>query len=95
MWTSGGAYWMLYTGRDASEHRRMGLAQSPDGVAWSKVPNFVIEGGSAWDSKVICDPEVELQADGTVRVWFGGGDVASPDQNLHGQIGIGLLRSAQ
>ena len=95
VWTSGGAYWMLYTGRDASEHRRMGLAQSRDGVAWSKVPNFVIEGGAAWDSKVICDPEVELQADGTVRVWFGGGDVASPDQNLHGQIGIGRLRSGQ
>ena len=28
----------------------------------------------------------------TIRVWFGGGDVASPDENLHGQIGYGTLR---
>jgi hypothetical protein len=27
-----------------------------------------------------------------VGVWFGGGDVASPDENLHGQIGYGVLR---
>jgi hypothetical protein len=27
-----------------------------------------------------------------IRVWFGGGDVASPDQNLHGQIGVGILK---
>jgi hypothetical protein len=26
-----------------------------------------------------------------VRVWFGGGDVARPDQNIHGQIGAGVL----
>ena len=28
----------------------------------------------------------------TIHVWFGGGDVASPDENLHGQIGYGVLR---
>ena len=28
-----------------------------------------------------------------VRVWFGGGDVASPDENLHGQIGLAVLRA--
>ena len=27
----------------------------------------------------------------SIRVWFGGGDVASPDENLHGQIGIAKL----
>ncbi len=26
-----------------------------------------------------------------VQVWFGGGDVASPDENLHGQIGFATL----
>jgi hypothetical protein len=26
-----------------------------------------------------------------VRVWFGGGDVARPDQNVDGQIGLGAL----
>jgi hypothetical protein len=30
--------------------------------------------------------------DGTIRVWFGGGDVPRPDQGLHGQIGVGSLR---
>jgi len=24
-------------------------------------------------------------------IWFGGGDVARPDQNIHGQIGVGTL----
>jgi hypothetical protein len=27
-----------------------------------------------------------------IRVWFGGGDVASPDENLHGQIGVAMLQ---
>jgi hypothetical protein len=61
-------------------------------VAWTRVPNFTIAGDQAWNSKVIADPSVEVQPDGTIRVWFGGGDVASPDQNLHGQIGVGVLR---
>jgi len=26
VWTSGGQWWMLYTGRDKQEQRRMGLA---------------------------------------------------------------------
>jgi hypothetical protein len=42
---------------------------------------------------VICDPTVIANGD-RVTVWFGGGDVASPDQNLDGQIGLGAL-SAQ
>jgi hypothetical protein len=34
-----------------------------------------------------------VEVDGNViRVWFGGGDVASPDENLHGKIGIAILR---
>ena len=66
-------------------------AKSPDGVQWSR-ESLVIEGTEAWDREVVCDPTVEVQPD-RVRVWFGGGDVASPDQGLHGQIGIGMLRS--
>ena len=92
VWTSGGRWWMLYTGRDRKEQRRMGLAQSTDGVRWERVPNFVVAGESPWDSQVVCDPSVEQMPDGTIRVWFGGGDVARPDQGLHGQIGVGVLR---
>jgi sucrose-6-phosphate hydrolase SacC (GH32 family) len=90
VWISHGFYWMLYTGRDTGEMRRLGLARSTDGVHWTKLP-VVFSGSQAWDSKVMCDPEVELN--GTeIRVWFGGGDVARPDENLNGQIGFGLLR---
>jgi hypothetical protein len=83
-------YWMVYTGRDAYENRRLGLARSTDGVHWQKLP-AVFAGAHAWDSKVICDPSV-LVENGEIHVWFGGGDVARPDENIHGQIGYGVLR---
>ncbi len=90
VWTSGGLYWMIYTGRARSEKRRIGLAKSTDGDTWAKQP-LVIEGTSDWDREVICDPTVEVLPKG-IRVWFGGGDVPRPDQGLHGQIGIGMLK---
>ena len=83
---------MLYTGRARGERRRMGLARSSDGVHWVREP-LVIEGVEAWDKEVVCDPTVEVVRDG-VRVWFGGGDVARPDQGLHGQIGVGMLQGS-
>lgn len=89
VWSGQGSYWMLYTGRDRKENRRMGLAQSRDGVRWNKLP-LVIAGAEPWDSKVVCDATV-LPDEGGVRVWFGGGDVARPDQGLNGQIGAGRL----
>jgi predicted GH43/DUF377 family glycosyl hydrolase len=91
VWRARGFYWMLYTGRDAREHRRMGLARSVDGVLWRKLP-LVIEGDQAWDRTVVCDPTVEVAGD-EVRVWFGGGDAPSPDENLNGQIGYAVLRA--
>ena len=90
VWQSHGFYWMLDTGRDIAENRRLGLARSLDGVHWTKLP-AVFQGTQAWDSKAMCDPTVLVEGD-TIRVWFGGGDVASPDENLHGQIGYGTLR---
>ena len=90
VWQAHGFYWMLYTGRGAGEIRRLGLAQSTDGVHWMKLPQ-VISGASAWDAKVICDPSVEPLDDSTVGVWFGGGDIPRPDENLDGQIGYGVL----
>jgi hypothetical protein len=90
VWSSHGFYWMLYTGRNFSEQRRMGLARSTDGVHWQKLPT-VFAGTQAWNSQVLCDATV-LSEGPEIRVWFGGGDVASPDENLHGQIGYGILR---
>ena len=90
VWQSQGWYWMLFTGRDAHENRTLGLARSQDGVKWTR-SSEIFRGDQPWDSKVLCDPTVLVQND-KVRVWFGGGDVASPDQNLHGQIGVGEMR---
>lgn len=90
VWVSNGFYWMLYTGRDRQENRRLGIARGTDGVHWEKLPD-VFAGSEAWDSKVICDPTVLVEG-AEIRVWFGGGDVPRPDQEIHGQIGYGVLR---
>ena len=37
--------------------------------------------------KVVCDPTVEVAA-GLICVWFGGRDVASPDEKLHGKPAV-------
>jgi predicted GH43/DUF377 family glycosyl hydrolase len=89
VWASNGYYWMLYTGRARDEVRRIGMARSQDGVQWERLPE-VFAGDRPWNSKVICDPTVLVES-GRVRVWFGGGDVARPDQNIHGQIGEAVL----
>jgi predicted GH43/DUF377 family glycosyl hydrolase len=92
VWSSGGFYWMLYTGRARGERRHIGLARSSDGVQWERDSSFLpIAGSEEWDREVVCDPTVEVTPEG-IRVWFGGGDVARPDENLYGQIGVGWLK---
>lgn len=91
VWWDRGYYWMLYTGRDRHERRRMGLARSRDGVQWEKLASPIIEGTQPWNRHVVCDASIEVRPDG-VHVWFGGGDVARPDERLNGQIGYGVLR---
>ena len=91
IWSQHGSYWMLYTGRDRFENRRLGLARSSDGTHWARVTDKpVLEGSQRWDSKVVCDPSVMVQGN-VVRVWFGGGDKAEPAENLNGQIGYAEL----
>jgi predicted GH43/DUF377 family glycosyl hydrolase len=89
VWQYQGFYWMLYTVRDFSENRYLRLARSTDGVRWTKLPQQ-FRGGQPWNAKVICDASVIVDGD-RIQVWFGGGDVASPDENLHGQIGFATL----
>lgn len=89
VWSHQGSYWMLYTGRAHNEVRRLGLARSEDGVHWKRLPD-VFHGEQSWDAKVICDPSVLVDG-GRIRVWFGGGNVARPDENLHGKIGYSEL----
>ncbi|MFN7992831.1 MAG: hypothetical protein U0Q18_04485 [Bryobacteraceae bacterium] len=90
VWVGQGYYWMLYTGRDVHENRRLGMARSTDGLHWQRLP-AVFEGAQPWNSKVICDPTIEVLGD-RLGVWFGGGDAPSPDENLNGQIGVAVLR---
>jgi predicted GH43/DUF377 family glycosyl hydrolase len=90
VWSAQGFYWMLYTGMDALQVRRLGLARSTDGVHWKKLP-AVFGGSQPWNAKVMCDPTVQMNG-AEIRVWFGGGDTVSPDENLDGQIGYGVLR---
>jgi len=93
VWPQFGKWWMLYTGRDKKEWRRIGLAVSNDGISWRRVgEKALLDVGEGWNSRVVCDPEIEMRNDGTVRVWFGGGDRPEPAENLHGQIGVGVLR---
>jgi predicted GH43/DUF377 family glycosyl hydrolase len=85
-----GLYRMLITGRDAHEYRRMAALWSNDGVHWTRQPG-AISGDQSWDSAVICDPTVIVDG-GRIRFWFGGGDVARPDERIHGRIGTGSIQ---
>jgi predicted GH43/DUF377 family glycosyl hydrolase len=91
VWQARGFYWMLYTGRGAGEVRKLGMARSTEGVHWTKLP-YVFAGAQDWDSKVICDPSVLPIDDTSIGVYFGGGNMAKPDEGLNGQIGYGILR---
>jgi len=93
VWIAHGFYWMLYTGRDAGERRRLGMARSTDGVHWRK-RSSVFEGKAAWNSQIMCDPTIEL-LEGRLAAWFGGGDKPSPDENLDGQIGVAFLHATR
>ena len=95
VWQQHGKWWMLYTGRDRNEWRRIGLAVSQDGIKWARVPGPpIIDAGAegTWNSRVVCDPHVIPRDDGSVRVYFGGGNKPQPAENLNGQIGVGVLR---
>ncbi len=86
VWEARGSYWMLHTGRSAHEERAVSLMRSSDGVRWAHAGKPT-RGAEAWNAKVVCDFTVLGNL-----FWFGGGDVASPDENLHGQIGLGEIQ---
>jgi predicted GH43/DUF377 family glycosyl hydrolase len=90
-----GSFWMIYVGRDAGEQRRLGWARSDDGVIWQKTSRpGVIEGDQPWNQAVVCDPEILVDR-GRLLILFGGGDRPSPDENLHGRIGVLTPRASQ
>ncbi|MBN8731847.1 MAG: hypothetical protein J0L64_14990 [Acidobacteria bacterium] len=92
VWQASGWWWMLYTGRDRAEYRRLGAARSLDGVHWERVGESAVLAGTAdWMAKVVCDPHVEPGEQGGFRLWFGGGSVAHPAENVAGAIGYATL----
>ena len=62
-----------------------GRAASEDGVRWRKT-GPVHAGAADWNHAVVCDPTVVIE-EGEVRLWYGGGDTASPDERLNGAVG--------
>lgn len=82
-------FYMFYTGRDIDENRNIGYAISTDGVNWRKYSTEgMISTSSEWNSKVICDTTSILNWEtGKIDVWYGGGDVAAPAQDLNGKLG--------
>ncbi|MEZ5354431.1 MAG: hypothetical protein R2762_17480 [Bryobacteraceae bacterium] len=94
VWIAHNRYWMLYTGRDRFENRRMGLAHSADGVHWRRYRDTaVLAGEQPWNARVVCDATIAVDesAPNRVHVWFGGGDLPHPAENVHGQIGHAYL----
>lgn len=80
-------FYMIYTGRNKNEQRNIGLAVSYDGVNFKKMnTQGIFENRSDWNSEVICDTTLML-VDDDIWCWYGGGNVASPDQELNGKIG--------
>jgi predicted GH43/DUF377 family glycosyl hydrolase len=81
-------YYMIYTGRDANENRNLGYAVSSDGVSWKKMSiTGIFNDRHAWNSKVVCDSTILQNGDGSFSIWYGGGNIARPDERINGQIG--------
>lgn len=83
-------FYMLYTGRSNVEQRNIGVAVSLDGVTWKKMnyQGIVDLSENTWNNQVVCDTTLLENNEGGYYVWYGGGNVPSPDQNLNGKIGL-------
>jgi predicted GH43/DUF377 family glycosyl hydrolase len=72
----GGTRFMLYTSRSASGPQTIGLAQSLDGISWSKFPgNPVLTGGGVanWDWTIRAGSVVVRE--NTLQLWYSGDPV--------------------
>jgi predicted GH43/DUF377 family glycosyl hydrolase len=84
---SGGTHRMWYTGVDSPDFFwKVGYAESPDGISWTKHPTPVLEPGSVWDSWDVWDPSVVF--DGSMyHMWYSGSRNGNP-------TGIGYAMSS-
>ncbi|TDK66524.1 hypothetical protein E2I14_08645 [Sapientia aquatica] len=91
-------FYMFYTGRASDEIRNIGYAISTDGIHWKKISTTGLISNklrSEWFSKVICDTTLIAVGGGKWAVWFGGGNLPVPAENLNGQIGMLILDLGQ
>lgn len=81
----GSIYKMWYSIRSFAEPYRIGYAESPDGVSWTRrdVASGIERSQSGWDSEMICYPYV-LDAGPHRYLFFNG--------NGHGATGFGVAR---
>ncbi|MCG6940318.1 MAG: glycosyl hydrolase [Thiohalocapsa sp.] len=80
----GGSDWrMLYQGVCRDGHRSIGLAASPDGLYWSRVPGaepggavfaHAPSGSGRWDAFAVGTPCVVPMPDGRFRLYYSGAD---------------------
>jgi predicted GH43/DUF377 family glycosyl hydrolase len=81
-------FYMLYTASKRNNSRDIAWAISTDGLHWQKKSLGLFNSAmrQPWFSQVICDTTIlpARNGGGTYYVWFGGGDLPSPDHNLHG-----------
>ena len=79
-----GAVVLVVTGTEALYADMGRFGPQPIRITWYGLVLPTLLLNYAGQTAVVVDGEV-------VKVWFGGGDVASPDENLHGQIGFATL----
>lgn len=82
-------FYMIYTGRNSNEERNIGIAISLDGVSWKKMnyEGIAERPEDGWDSQVVCDTTLLQEDTGDISIWYGGGNIPSPDEKLNGCIG--------
>lgn len=69
------------------ENRNIGIAVSLNGITWKKLSTEgIFKSKTEWNSQVVCDPKPIPLGDGMYKVYYGGGDIASLDEGLNGQI---------
>lgn len=79
---------LFYTGFDEEGVGRIGVANSTDGISWTKRAQPVFEGEQPWDGGSVGNPQVARTADGYVMVYrtegggFGFGLARSPDGTI-------------
>ena len=79
---------LLYTGHDARDTRRIGLALSPDGIRWQKTGVVLDVSRTPWESRGVGSPTA-LVLGNQLRLWYGG---VGPAAESAQQIGLATAR---